>query len=56
MDGVPSFLPLNHTYTKIKYNNKASLIVVHHTPEMLFKKKKKCIPGLAMMSFKKLLR
>jgi len=55
VDGVPSFLPLNHTHTKIKYNNKTSLIVVHQNPEMLFKKKK-YIPGLATMSFKKLLR
>jgi len=55
VDGVPSFFPLNHTHTKIKYNNKTSLIVVHQNPEMLFKKKK-YIPGLATMSFKKLLR
>ena len=52
MHGVPSFLPLNHTYTNIKYNNKTSLIVVHQNPEMLFKKKK-WITGLATMSFKK---
>ena len=52
MDGVPSFLPLNHTYTNIKYNNKISLIVVHQNPEMLLKKKK-CTASLATMSFKK---
>lgn len=48
---------LNHIYAKIKCNNKTLLMAVHQNPGHCKKKKKKrkCIPCLATIPFKKFL-